>query len=165
MAIRRIEGTDDDVIVMDDTYFPVVVATWFGAPSEKAVRIYFEWAREMVARATREGARIVNITDAGPAKTPDAAVRRLIADLTKALEAAGGNDEAMMSYVVVENAVIRGVMTALGWLHGNLKAHHVSTCAEALEAGIRELARARMPLPKGLEPAKWRRPERLPRGT
>jgi hypothetical protein len=165
MAVRWADGTDGDVIAMDDTYFPVLVATWMGAPTEKSVRAYFQWLGEMLARARREGTPLVNVTDAGPAKTPGPDVRRLISELTKAWEATGADAKAVTAYVVVDNALIRGVLTALGWLHGDLHVTHVSTCAEALDGALLALARARKPAPVGLSPEKWRRPERFRRAT
>lgn len=160
MALRWADGNEGDMIAMDDTYFPVIVATWVGAPTERAVRVYFQWLHEMLARALREHTPLVNITDAGPAKTPSPDVRRLIADLTKSVEEAGGDKQTVTAYVVIENAVIRGVLIALGWLHGNMQVTHVASPTEALEAGLKDLARARKPAPQGLQPAKWRRPDR-----
>lgn len=163
MAIRWADGTDGDMIAMDDTYFPVIVATWVGAPTEKSVRVYFAWLHEQLTRALRERSPMVNITDAGPAKNPSPDVRRLIAELTKKLEDAGADKKAVTAYVVIENAVIRGVMTALGWLHGNMAAVHVASCTEALQLGIRDLSRARKAAPSGLDPTKWKRPDRFRR--
>ncbi len=163
MALRWADGTDGDVIAMDDTYFPVIVATWVGAPTERSVRAYFKWLDEMLARARRDVTPLVNVTDAGPAKTPGPDVRRLISELTKQWEGTGADKHAVTAYVVVDNALIRGVLTALGWLHGDLHATHVASCTEALEAALRDLARARKPAPPGLLPAKWRRPERFRR--
>ncbi len=165
MAIRWADGTDGDMIAMDDTYFPVIVATWVGAPTERSVRVYFQWLQEVFARAKRDGTVLVNITDAGPAKTPSPDVRRLIAELTKELEDAGADKQAVAAYVVIENAVIRGVLTALGWLHGNMQVTHVASCTEALEAGIAVLARNRKRAPQGLDPARWQRPSRSRRAS
>lgn len=165
MAIRWADGTDSDMIAMDDTYFPVIVATWVGAPTEKSVRAYFQWLHEMLARAKRDSTLFINITDASLAKTPAPDVRRLIAELTTTLENAGADKNAVSAYVVVDNPLIRGVLTALGWLHGSMNVTHVATCKEALDLGLRQLGRARKPAPHGLDPAKWRRPERARRAS
>jgi hypothetical protein len=163
MGARWIEGNKDDVVVVDDTHFPVIVATWVGAPTERAVRGYYAWLDGMLARALRDQCPIVNITDSGQAGIPSAEVRRLIADLTKAWELAGGDRVKITAFVVVESAVIRGVLNALGWLHGNLKTTQFDTCEHALEAAIEVLRRAGKPAPPLLVPARWRRPGRTPR--
>jgi hypothetical protein len=155
-------GDKDDVVVADDTHFPVIVATWHGAPSERSVRAYFAWLGPQLLRSKREGCPLVNVSDSGKAGVPDADVRRLIADLTKQWEAAGADDRRVTSIVVVENAVLRGVVSAIAWLHGSLKTSQYATCEEALDAALAVLLRAGRPAPPRLSPSRWRRPGRTP---
>jgi hypothetical protein len=157
------EGEADDVIVVDDTYFPIIVSTWFGAPTERAVRSYFAWLDEVLGRATRGKVPLVNVTDSGNAGVPTAAVRRLIADLTKQWEASGATAARVTSFVVVDNAIIRGVLRALAWLHGDLKSPQYATCAAALTAALEVLARAECKAPAGLVPSAWRRLSKIQR--
>jgi len=163
MGTRWIEGNAEDVIVVDDTHFPVVVSTWIGAPTERAVRGYFAWLHELLPRAIREGTPLVNVTDSGLAGLPSGDVRRLIADLTVEWERSGADKQAVSSFVVVESAVMRGALRALAWLHGDMKTTQFATCEEALEAAIQVLARARRPAPPLLVPSRWHRPMRSPR--
>jgi len=165
MGVQWIEGDGEDVIVADDTHFPVVVTTWMGAPTERAVRGYFVWLHELLARALREGTPLINVTDSGLAGLPSGDVRRLIAELTAKFEAAGADPHAVSAFVVVESAVMRGVLRALAWLHGGMKATQVATCQEALEAGLAVLAKARRPAPPTLVPSRWRRPARWSRSA
>jgi hypothetical protein len=160
VSTRWINGDSDDVIVVDDTYFPVLVATWFGAPSEGAVRVYFGWLEEMLEQALRDNVPLVNVTDSTAAGVPDARVRRVIAELTKTWEAAGAGPSRVTSCVVVDSAVIRGVLQVLAWLHGDLKTMQVSTCEKALTEAIEVLRRAGCTPPTGLVPKAWTRPPR-----
>jgi hypothetical protein len=164
MATRWIQGGNDNVIVVDDTYFPVVVATWIGPPTEGAVRGYFAWLDALLVRATRESAPIINITDAGLAGVPSGDIRRLIAELTHDWGRRGADTHPISAYVVVDNAVVRGVLSALSWLHGDLKTTHFATCEAALAAALVELARVRFTAPTGLVPSRWRRPAWAGRG-
>jgi hypothetical protein len=161
MSNTWLEGSAGDGVMVDDTYFPVVVSTWFGAATEPAVRAYFAWLHRVLGRA--QAGRVpalVNITDAGPAGNPSPDVRRLIAELTVGWEKAGADQLHVTSYVVVESAVIRGVLTALGWLHGDMKAENLASCSQAIERALADLAAAGVSPPVGLDPARWRRPGR-----
>jgi hypothetical protein len=158
VTARWIKGDADDVIVVDDTYFPVLITTWFGAPSEGAVRDYFGWLHAMLGRALRDDSPLVNVTDSTAAGVPDATVRRVIAELTKKWESAGAGPPRVSSCVVVDSAVIRGVLQVLAWLHGDLQTSQVSTCEKALDEALDILRRAGRKPPLGLVPKAWRRP-------
>jgi hypothetical protein len=162
VGTQWIEGSAGDAIAADDTFFPIVVATFFGAVSEPAIERYFGWLHRMQQRAVSESVPLVNVTDAGPAGVPSARVRRLIAEQTLAWGAA--NDKAnvlVTSWVVVDNAAIRSVLRVLEWLHGSLKNNYVRTGEIALAGAISDLEAAGMPAPEGLDPARWERPSRL----
>lgn len=162
MTVRWITGPGIDALATEDMFFPVVVSTWFGPPTEPLVRGYFAWLAEQVERAQRSNLPLVNITDAGLARSPSAEVRRLIADETKRMK---GGQRPVKDYVVIENAVMRGVLNAISWLHGDLRAVMVATTAQAIDAAIRDLAHAGCPAPSGLQPLRWRRPDRVRRSA
>ena len=164
MGSRLIEGGSQDVVFADDTYFPIIIATWIGPASERAVRGYFAWLDEMLARAVRESTPVVNLTDSGLAGLPSADVRRLIAELTAEWGRRGADAHAITAFVVVDSAVMRATLSALAWLHGGLKTTHFATCEAALDAAIEVLAEAGRKPPAGLVPSKWRRPTWSPRG-
>lgn len=159
MATRVIQGTSDDVIIVQEECFPVVCTTWIKAPSARVIEEYFRWINEAAARAHREGIKLVNITDGGLAGVPSADVRRLIAERTKELENArhGG---ALHSITVVESAVIRGVLNALSWLHGDLKTEVVSSRHDAIERSTAWLRAAGQVAPPDMARALSTRPSR-----
>jgi hypothetical protein len=162
LAPRWIEGEADDTIVVDDTHFPVIIATWMGSPTPSAVRGYFAWLDDMLARAKRERTILVNVTDSTLAGMPSADVRRLVADLTKAWGRQGA-DGLVSAHVVVDNALIRGVLRALAWLHGDMRTIQHATCEQALEASIDTLRASGLVPPASLVPSAWRRPSRVAR--
>jgi hypothetical protein len=135
MSATIIEGTGGDRIAVQEQGFPIVCSTWVGSPSVRAVEEYFRWLDGMLARVQREGGALVNITDGGLAGVPDADVRRLIAEKSKELgEARAG--KGFCSISVIESPLIRGVMNALAWLHGDMKNEIVSSRREAIERAI-----------------------------
>ncbi len=127
-----IRGEAGDLIRLDASFFPVVVTTWYGATTERAIREYYRWVRQMGARAKAERTQMVNITDAGLGGVPTAPVRRLISDLTKELDQDGFR-AFMHSITVIDNVLVRGALTAIAWVHGDLNTPTVATRIEALE--------------------------------
>ena len=65
--------------------------------------------------------------------------------------------------VVLESALIRGVMSALAWLHGDMRTQQFGTCEDALDAALTVLTKAGWPTPPRLVPSRWRRPGHSPR--
>lgn len=160
MSIQWGRGSEGDSIANDDTFFPILISTWFGSPTETLVRSYYRWLHEQLARSKRESLPLIIVTDSGPAGVPSAEVRRLIADLTIEWDKAGAKEVRAGSYVVIENALMRGVITTLNWLHGDLQNENVATCERALALALNNLSGRRVPAPPGLVPAKYRRPDR-----
>jgi hypothetical protein len=164
VGARWIHGEADDVIVVDDTHFPLVVATWIGAPTPPAVRDYFAWLNAILERAQREGTSFVNVGDGRLAGVPSAAVRALIADLSKEWYARHAGKQ-LKAVVVVDNPLIRGVLRALAWLAGDLDTEQIATCEEALTFAVRLLERSGVKPPRGLVPSAWQPPGRSSRAT
>ncbi|MBX7196689.1 MAG: hypothetical protein K1X94_31845 [Sandaracinaceae bacterium] len=130
---RVLPGSTGDVIVFDDTHFPVIIATWFGRASEASVRAYYAALGEQLARALADRLVLVNVVDTGPAEVPPADVRRLIDELNAEWERKGATDETVRAIVVIESSAIRGVLQVLGWLHARgLRTVNVSDVATAM---------------------------------
>ena len=145
-------------IVVDSQYWPVVFATWVGEPNESAVTRYFEASEPLWARARKERTRFVLVTDAARTGRPNAKVRKLIADKTNA-QTPDTQDLAAGSIIVVENALIRGVVTALGWILPRLKdSTIVGGIEEAVTTALRLLDEQGLARPPGLTAQRYRRP-------
>lgn len=146
-------------IVLDDRYEPIVIATWYDAPEQHAIRRFFEWNLGVIERARRTGGYVL-ISDANNASRPAGLERKLIAELTDAMPA-DAVELAIGNYVVVDNALIRGAMAAMQWLSRTpWTAVNVATHREALERAMQDLARAEMRPPAGLDPEHYRPPDR-----
>lgn len=129
-----IHGSNGDSIVVQDQWFPIVCSTWRGSPSTQVIERYYDWLDAVVQRAKREATAVVNITDAGLSGVPDASVRRMIAERTKDFDFARAT-KGFRAVTIVENAVIRGVMNALAWMHGDMemKSYTVASRKDAIE--------------------------------
>lgn len=159
MSIQWLRGSGGEAIANDDTSFPILISTWFGTPTEALVRDYYRWLHEQLARAKREQQPLVIVTDSGPAGVPSADVRRLIAELTQVWDKAGAKEVRVGSYVIIENALMRGVINTLNWLHGDLQNESVPTAERALTLALNDLSKHRgAHIPSSLVPSRYQRP-------
>jgi hypothetical protein len=147
-------------VVIDDAAKGVLIATWFGASTVQLVDEYYAWHGAYLDRHRKEGRRFVLITDASESARPAPAARKRIADGFAKL----GPDVKVItiqSYIVVDNALIRGVLTALAWLDERLAGSVlVATPAAAIAQALKDLERAGIAPPSNLSPATYKRPAR-----
>jgi hypothetical protein len=126
--------SDRGALVMDVRHPPIVIATWFGKASIDTVEAFFHVSMAAYREAIARGTPHVLITDTVDSDMPDAAIRAHIAELTKAQNEtlAATADLNYGSYVVISNPIIRGALTAIGWLTGGMDNVNVSSCTEAI---------------------------------
>jgi hypothetical protein len=126
-------------LYLDDALSPILVATFVGTSTVKLVDLFHQWCDEHDAICQREGRPLIMISDATRAGRPPADVRRAFAEHSFTGET--------RSYAVIDNPLIRGAMTAVGWLVGDkFDVISCKTLADAFELAS-EFARAR-----GLQP-------------
>lgn len=128
--------TDTPGITLDTSTWPLVVVTFHREPTDDDIHAMFAAYEGCYARAepfhvVNDGLRI--------ATAPNAAQRRLIAD--KAREHGPMSRQWVVgSATVVENPVMRGVVTALNWLTAPAYAHTIcATLPEAIQVAVRAL--------------------------
>jgi len=135
----------------DARYFPVLWVTWWGEANELLIRRYFEWNNAMLLRASAEGSKFANITDARCASLPSATVRRLVANLTDESPPAG-NLLNVGTYLIHDNAFVRGAVTAVQWLsQRDLKIVAVSDLRSGIARAVASLAKSGISAPQGLD--------------
>jgi hypothetical protein len=146
-------------VVGDIRHFPVLIATWFGEPTEPLVRAYFAWSDEVAREAYAQGQRYAIISDNAHALRPSPTVRKLIAALIDEGPAAK-TDRVVASFVVFESALVRGAVTAMQWLSRqswNLRT--TATVQLAVAGALEALEEAGILLPTRLSPATYVTPE------
>lgn len=126
-------------IVVDDSLWPIVIATWFGEPSEALVEKYFAHHATLLERARGWGERIVLVTDTFATERPSPRARKRIVELTEA-QPKDTLELTVKSYIVIESAIMRGVVTALSWVYPKMaESENVASLAIAIERASTDL--------------------------
>jgi hypothetical protein len=131
------DANDPSVLIsFDNRYFPLVIAKPHKGWAEDAVRYYFEtWRATLAAQAHKQGVGIVIILDIRSSTVPPATVRKTAGELT----ATDKNTKGLFrTLVVVDNPMLRGVITAIMWLAGDAPVSFVGTLPEGLKGAFRE---------------------------
>lgn len=147
-------------VVVDDRSWPVVFATWFGEATVPLVEEYFAHHATLIERARAERTRIVLVTDTFGADRPSPKARKRIGELSAA-QAATVAPHTLKSIVVIESALLRGVVTALAWIDPGLaQSENIASIEGAIERALALLDGAGIPRPKALTASGYRRPPR-----
>lgn len=125
-------------ITGDARAFPLMIVDTNGELDIETFDAYFTWRNAWIAYAEAKGTKLVQISVTNNAKPPSATVRKHIADM-------GKNDDKLAglaaTYVVVPNALLRGVVTAVTWVMGSSNTiKNYATLGEAAEAAKRYFA-------------------------
>lgn len=135
MAIEVIRDGDSTVF-LDDDHLPILIVTWVGAATVANIKRFYAWGSERAATASADGKLLVMINDALDAGRPGPEARNAFAKHQMA------SDVVIASPVVITNPLVRGAMTAVGWLLGD-RMKGVISCAtlqEAFDASFKALA-------------------------
>jgi hypothetical protein len=152
MAIEVLKDGESTVF-LDDDHLPILVVTWFGPATVTNVKRFYAWGTERVAKASAAGNLLVMINDALDAGRPGPEARDAFARHQLATEV------MIAAPVVITNPLVRGAMTAVGWLLGD-RMKGVTPCAtieEAFDVAIKALAQRGVKIDKGAL-AGYRRP-------
>lgn len=146
------------MVTFDDRYAPIYITTWVGTTTLEGARWGTEKQAAVAAELVRRGRRMITISDATRVERPPPEVRKYFADSTNANTSAHGA-VSISSYVVLTNPLVRGVMTAVGWMsEAARRVTTVATMRDALERALADLDAARLPRPVGLDPAGYEPP-------
>ncbi len=144
-------------VIVDERYYPIMITTWIGNASKEAVDWFFVHNDRELARVIKEGQVHAMLTDACAASRPDATARSQIAAKTNEVKARYPEADALraVSFVVLTNALIRGALTAVGWLVGGMDHEYTSTMEEALLKTKAAFETKKVPWPAGLDPSRY----------
>lgn len=119
-------------IVIDDRYLPLLISTFVGRANVEAAKWHIETQNRIILDEARRGRRVVSISDSTRSDRPDAEARKYWAEsmsqTPESVQAA-----TLGNIVVVDSVLIRGALTAIGWL--NPKARELET-VRTLSQGI-----------------------------
>ncbi len=147
-------------LVFDERYYPVLVATWQGSATAGAIEHYFLHNDRNLRIAIASGQHFAMINDAAKAARPDAQARALIAKYTQRMKDELGAADALRAanFVVVTNALVRGALTAIGWIVGGMDHEYASSVEDALERSRALLAARGVSWPEDLSPSGYALP-------
>ena len=135
-------------IVADSRHMPIHIMVWIGSPSIEQVDLYFDHRAEMI---TASPTSVVCVHDLSQLQTPPATVRKYLGDR-------GGVEDAKLDklaryYVVIPNALVRGVITAITWVGGSKikPISYVSDMSEAFQKAMANLGELGVAPPTNLD--------------
>jgi hypothetical protein len=129
-------------VVVDDRYAPLVVTTFIGQV-ELAQGAWFERTiRTLIHEQYALGNRIVNIHDATQSSRTTAEMRKFWAEMSSRNEQLL-DAKTLSNPIVVGSAMLRGAITAVGWLNPRVaKLEVFSTLGDAIAASVTLLKRS-----------------------
>lgn len=163
MQLIRFADADGEIEV-DPRFAPLYLTRWRGRLSASVVTALFEFSTEVAAVALAEGTRVAYVNEVDEIARPDAAVRRLISELSVELERSGKRAAMVGSWQVISNPVIRGFLKALGWVTNNAVDGRVAAdWADGIAQATAALVAAGQALPP-IDAANYGFPEGFPEG-
>ena len=153
--VLEVEHDADSSLILDARYFPILITRWIGKPTRPLAEHYFRWHDAMLERADFEETKVVHVTDATRAKQPDPPVRKYVGEASN--ERIRHNQTAINAYIALESAMVRGVLTVIGWVMGDNRSKMTTTpsLAAALELALIDLDRNKIARPRGLDASRY----------
>jgi hypothetical protein len=129
-------------VVVDDRFAPLLISTFVGEVDLPLGQWFEDTIHKLILREAARGRRVINIHDASRSTRTSPDMRRFWADIEKRtppiVEAA-----VLANMIVITSAVMRGVITAVGWLNPKVAALKTYPNLDAaLAEGLRLLAQA-----------------------
>lgn len=144
-------------IVFDARYSPLLISTFFGKCDLEAAKWHTDLINQATLQAAKRGQRVITISDATHSDRPTAEARKFWAD-NMSTGSATVQAATLGTYVVFTSAVVRGALTAIGWLNPEVKKIETfGTLPDAILAALRRLAKERLPAPD-LQPEGYQLP-------
>ncbi len=109
------EGPKGAVIV-DDRYLPLLVSTYVGEVEIQQGRWYERVVLEVIGRAASEGRRVASVHDTSRVTRTTAEMRQFWAEMSSR-NAPTLESRTLANLMVVTSALMRGVLTAVGWMN------------------------------------------------
>lgn len=129
------------VVIVDNRYAPLIVSTFSGEVELDQGLWYERVSLELIGREATAGRRVVSIHDASRVTRTSAEMRRFWADMS-ARNSATLESRTLASVVVVSNALMRGVLTAVGWMNPKVAALKLFPTLDAAVADAQKLLQA-----------------------
>src|SRR5690606_23599055 len=145
-------------VILDDRYAPLIITTFLGDANLELGQWFMEANRRVLVSQAALGRRVISIVDATHARKPTPEMRKFWADMSNG-DGDSVRNASLANFIVVNNSLIRGAITAIAWLSPTLRAlESFATMEEALDQALLRLSKA------GIAAPKLRTPYALPDG-
>jgi hypothetical protein len=146
-AILTLHGANDCNVVIDTRALPIVFTTWTGVPDGALVDAYFAAQTQQSLLLRSRGDKMVMISDCRAMGRATPTTRQRIAEHTTAQRELY-NATIVGSCSVFSSALVRGVVTALGWLDPGMRVPTFASLEAALVWADETLRAAGMMAPR-----------------
>lgn len=103
-------------VIIDDRYAPLIVSSFAGEIDLPLGQWYEETSHKVIRSHAKQGLRMVGIHDATQAARTSAEMRKFWADMSRRAPK-DINGVMLANLIVISNPMMRGVLTAVGWLN------------------------------------------------
>jgi hypothetical protein len=149
--------TDDGCsVLIDETFSPVVIVSFYGVITKKLLLEFVAWYREYLG-SLRPSQKFVMINDPRGVPTHSPTLRKIAAEEMQKF-AASMKMHNLHNILIIDNALLRGAITAIGWLINKDVGYAARDMHDAITVALRALTSAGLPLPVGLEATSYRAP-------
>lgn len=111
VMLHFVDGKSE--LYLDDALPPILLVTWIGPATLVLIDKFIRWTDEQTTSAKRAKRPLIMVHDATAAERPGAEVRRAFAEQRM------DSSIPIRTIVVLTNPLVRGAMTAIGWLIGD----------------------------------------------
>lgn len=140
-------------VALDTSHHPVVITTWYGAPTSDLVDDYVTWRDATSAEAMAAEQQLVYVIDLRRAARPSGLVRKRLLEHSRNDIAA----EVRLATFAVAEPDLGALVRAAGRAHKQPPSI-VPTIEQAILMALTALRAARIPVPRGLTPEGYRTP-------
>jgi hypothetical protein len=102
------------IATVTDRHLPILLSTFRGELELDAVRHHDEQVEVIIAKALEQRRPVVYVVDARGVAMPSAMVRRYWA--TQINESRAVLDSMLGTFIILDNAIVRGALTAIVWM-------------------------------------------------
>ncbi|HSU42350.1 MAG TPA: hypothetical protein VLJ38_22365 [Polyangiaceae bacterium] len=129
------------LVIVDNRYGPLIVSTFVGEVELSQGLWYERTILDVIGREAAGGRRVVSIHDASRVTKTSAEMRRFWADLS-ARHSATLESRTLANVIVVSSPLMRGVLTAVGWMNPKVAALKLFPTLDTAVAEAQKLLRA-----------------------
>lgn len=122
--------TQGGAVFLDDEHFPFLVVSWVGVGVVDHAKAYVEWAARMADRADPDTTLMI-INDATRAGRPGPEFRKFFSDFLGTPHGQALLTTDNLTLVVLDNPLVRGALTAVGWMAPAVRKMRVTSSLKA----------------------------------